>query len=124
MKKVLLIALIIALISCNSGEEKKSYSISASKAAPSTGADIPALYRHPGGHNDVAKVMRVIRKVPMVDTTNGVEWIRTDTIWGRPMKDTVTGGIFYNIIGKDSVYWHIEGKSIDSLIKNWKPAAK
>ena len=124
-KAILIIASLLLFYACGGSKKKSEVPIPGEKK-------LLAIYTDTDGIKKPGIVVMVITKTIKYDSLTKKDNIVIDTIWGRPVnvplldslkrpvKDSL-GQLKYlsgfALIGKDSVNWRIEGKSVDSLIK-------
>lgn len=130
MKKTILLLVIgFIIFSCN-GDVKKVLTPKAGQTD-----NIAALYRSPKGGAVLDAMLRVINKVVGYDSVEREDFIKYDTLWGYPqlipIRDSTGKQVLDSLgnqqirkiffqIQKDSVYWRIENKNLDSLVKELK----
>ena len=123
MKKILLASLILIFIfSCNnSGEGKKGDCCSFPMPTRLT---LSVVYATSDSTGTVIPAERIIQPAFRADTILQRLFAVTDTQWFRryEVKDSTgkTKGFDYAPLGKDSVYWDIANKNLDSLLRSFK----
>lgn len=139
MRKFIFFVIISVLtFSCSSVEKKDSTGFKPGKKV-SVDKKIPAVYFSETGTPYLDVVLMVTEKTTFVDSGLSKEFSITDTTWGipklipvvdstnKPVVDSLGNlvkTLAYFQKGKDSVFWQIENKNIDSLISAFKARSK
>lgn len=126
--KVFIALLAVILFSCGNKPDKVNYEQEGN-------AKVAAIYTRPDSSKILTVMLRVISKKIAKDSTTGKDKIVIDTLWGKPTyvplldslgkpvldslkKPVINPEPQYFLIPKDSVYWRIEGKDLEQLLKN------
>lgn len=133
MRKFIFFVIISVLtFSCSSEEKKVSTGFNLEKK-------IPAVYFSETGTPYLDVVLMVTKKTVVFDSVLKKDVIAVDTTWGipklvpvvdstnKPVVDSLGNlvkTLAYFQKGKDSVFWQIENKDIDSLISAFKARSK
>jgi hypothetical protein len=126
MKQLFAILLAVVIFSCN---EKKS------NPSPKAGeSKIVAVYQTPDSIKHLDILLRIITKAAKYDSVKQKDYVSVDTIFGypkyMPLVDSSGKQIIdsltkkpklnpfptYFRVSKDSVFWQISGRDVDSLL--------
>jgi hypothetical protein len=133
MRKIIFFVIVSVLtFSCSQKEKKQTTGFNLEKK-------IPAVYFSETGTPYLDVVLMVTKKTVVFDTSLNKDVIVVDTAWGVPKLVPVVDSTNNPVVdslgnpvktlayfqkGKDSIFWQIENKNIDSLISAFKARTK